>query len=34
MQFAGRTLVENCFSLERVGPRIRARYRQFLEEAA
>ena len=34
MQFAGRSLVENCFSLERVGPRIRARYRQFLEEAA
>ena len=34
MQLAARGLVEDCFSLERVGPRIRARYRQFLEEAA
>ena len=34
IQFAGRELAENCFSLERVGPRIRARYRQFLEAAA
>jgi glycosyltransferase involved in cell wall biosynthesis len=34
MQTAARGLVENCFSLERVGPRIRARYRQFLEAAA
>jgi glycosyltransferase involved in cell wall biosynthesis len=33
IQTAGRGLVENCFSLERVGPRIRARYRQFLEQA-
>ena len=34
MQTAARGLVENCFSLERISPRIQARYRQFLEEAA
>jgi glycosyltransferase involved in cell wall biosynthesis len=31
---AGRLLAENCFSLERVGPRVARRYVQFLEEAA
>lgn len=31
---AGRSLAENCFSLERVGPRIARRYVQFLNEAA
>ena len=34
MQTAARGLVENCFSLERISPRIQARYRQFLGEAA
>jgi len=34
IQTAARGLVENCFSLERAGPRVRARYRQFLEQAA
>jgi polysaccharide biosynthesis protein PslH len=34
MQLAARGLVENCFSLERAGERVRARYRQFLEAAA
>ena len=34
MQAAARGLVENCFSLERIRPRIQARYRQFLGEAA
>ncbi|MBI4465226.1 MAG: glycosyltransferase family 4 protein [Acidobacteria bacterium] len=31
---AARQLVENCFSLHRVGPLVRARYLQFLEQAA
>ena len=31
---SARTLVENSFSLQRVGPRIQARYLQFLSEAA
>ena len=31
---SARLLVENSFSLRKVGPRIQARYRQFLDEAA
>jgi glycosyltransferase involved in cell wall biosynthesis len=31
---AARSLVENCFSLSRVGPKVAERYRQFLQEAA
>jgi glycosyltransferase involved in cell wall biosynthesis len=31
---SARLLVENSFSLQRVGPRIQARYLQFLDEAA
>jgi glycosyltransferase involved in cell wall biosynthesis len=31
---SARLLVENAYSLERVGPRVRARYLQFLDQAA
>ncbi|MBI4459159.1 MAG: glycosyltransferase [Acidobacteria bacterium] len=31
---AGRRVVENCFSVQRTGERVRARYLQFLEQAA
>ena len=31
---SGRRLVENSYSIQRVGPRIRARYMQFMDEAA
>ena len=34
IQSAARVLVENCYSLQRIGPRIQARYLQFLQEAA